>query len=1143
VLLASPGGSPGQEQPAPPAAADTAGPPPVNIFVDKPADLADAWKFFARPDFVILSGEEFRRLSARPKNAGTDARMGFTVDSVTVKGVAAGDSAELTVEVGVTLSAEGPVWVPFRIDARTLTTARENGEAIPLRSVEGTGWEAELKGRGRHVVRVGLLVPVRLTPEGKTIQLAVPEAPSTRLDITFPGQVSTATVGPGEAVAVSPVVKDGRTRIEAELTPRSSLTLSWRDRQEGEGNRPPLLVSQGEIAVDVDAPGSLRTQSSWLIRSARGEAESLELGLHPDETVLELALDGQPPPAGFERVNGATRLTIPLTTPLAPGQARRLTLTTRRSAPAAGATKVVLSGFPLANAMEQTGSVGVSRAGNLWVTGTVGRGIVQIDPRTELPAALRARPATELAYRFTEQPFELTLGADPAPPVVRAGVRTTIAVSAASALVDTTLSVETTRGRLFDMAVGLPPGLGVESVGPPDLVAGWRVGPLPAQATPAGVAQGVMIHLASRVAEGGRFRLHLVGRQAIDPSAGEVSIGLFSPADAVSDGGRIAVLTESGMTAQLNEAGGKGVAATAFRPSPTPPPGDWEWPASASPASPPALWLRYDDAPQTLPLRIARHPMTLSQSTTLRVQVERREAVVKQEVECGVQFGTLDHLDVIVPPSIDGRWEVEGAWATRRADLGRTPRGERVVRLTLASELTLSARYSFRFRIPLNAGSSPGSPAALKIPWLGVEGAQRRGGPLALVSTGPGLVLEPGGDWRPAPESVGEGDSAALRLVGPVEPEASPSLELNVTERALAALPNPVVSRLVLTTVQGPEGDLRTTAAYRVEANGGALSVALPPGAELQTVRVDGRTVRQVEELPGAEGLRVGLPSGSATTPVLVEMEYRSPSRTVRSRGAWAPPRLLERGIVQETLWEVSLPWNRAVVGVPPGWSDENQWHLETYVWKRRPRKSPAELAAWVGLPEPGPRPAGGAGLGAGSLADYHSYLFGMPGNPDPLAVSVADRAWLVAVCSGGVLAVGGVLLLLWRPPIRVVGIAAALLVLSAATTLHPTVSFLAIQSAAVGVVLTALLALMQRWSKPRRPGRPSFEPESGARGLVSPPGSGWTTGAGSDDSTAIRQRTTSTMDFVHTSIQLEPDGSGSSGSLPPRTGLGDASP
>ena len=45
-------------------------------------------------------------------------------------------------------------------------------------------------------------------------------------------------------------------------------------------------------------------------------------------------------------------------------------------------------------AREQAGAIGITASGNLFVTGTAARGVRQIDPRTELPVELRARPAT-----------------------------------------------------------------------------------------------------------------------------------------------------------------------------------------------------------------------------------------------------------------------------------------------------------------------------------------------------------------------------------------------------------------------------------------------------------------------------------------------------------------------------------------------------------------------------------------------------------------------------------------------------------------------------------------------------------------------------------------------------------------------------
>ena len=337
-----------------------------------------------------------------------------------------------------------------------------------------------MKGRGRHTIRVALLVPVRQTPEGKRFELAIPEAASTRIEVVVPQRVTDASASPGEPMATATIKDTGQTRLTAELTPRARLGVTWRAVEDAGVQLPPLLVAQGEIAVDIDA-GSFSTISSWSIRSVRGTTRNLVFRLDPDDEVLELELDGQPPPAGTERVEGTTRLTIPLAEPLVPGKEHKLVMTTRRPIPAGGVAKVVFHGFPLADAHDQDGAIGIAATDNLWVTGSVGRGVRQVDPRTELPNELRARPATELAYRFSEQPFELRLRVEPSPPLVRVASRTTVVLDPRSARVDTWLDFENSRGRLFDLSVGLPPGLEVESVGPKEVVGSWQTGALPSE--------------------------------------------------------------------------------------------------------------------------------------------------------------------------------------------------------------------------------------------------------------------------------------------------------------------------------------------------------------------------------------------------------------------------------------------------------------------------------------------------------------------------------------------------------------------------------------------------------------------------------------------------------------------------------------
>jgi hypothetical protein len=152
------------------------------------------------------------------------------------------------------------------------------------------------------------------------------------------------------------------------------------------------LSIQGDIAIDVD-PGAFRARSSWAIKSVRGSMRSLELRLDPDDEVLEVTLDGQSIPAGIERDGAERRLSIPLTEPLRPGvPPKRLSMTTQRKLPPQSSARLSFHGFPLSNAKEQFGAIGIAQSGNLVISPTVGRGLRRIDPRTELTDDLRARP-------------------------------------------------------------------------------------------------------------------------------------------------------------------------------------------------------------------------------------------------------------------------------------------------------------------------------------------------------------------------------------------------------------------------------------------------------------------------------------------------------------------------------------------------------------------------------------------------------------------------------------------------------------------------------------------------------------------------------------------------------------------------------
>ena len=160
----------------------------------------------------------------------------------------------------------------------------------------------------------------------------------------------------------------------------------------------------------------------------------------------------------------------------------------------------------------------------------------------------------------------------------------------------------------------------------------------------------------------------------------------------------------------------------------------------------PALWLRQDGRPGTLPLAITVHPRVLFHHTSLRAHVERRSLLIEQVTECTVHFGILDHLDAEFRRAA-GRWEVEGSEVRSWTELGSTPQGDRLVRLEFSKEVSDTLRLRFRIREPVSSRPEPDRPIDLEVPWVKlVEGKTL---PMQVrVASEAGIDLEPrGAGW------------------------------------------------------------------------------------------------------------------------------------------------------------------------------------------------------------------------------------------------------------------------------------------------------------------------------------------------------------------------------------------------------------
>ena len=355
----------------------------------------------------------------------------------------------------------------------------------------------------------------------------------------------------------------------------------------------------------------------------------------------------------------------------------------------------------------------------------------------------------------------------------------------------------------------------------------------------------------------------------------------------------------------------------------------------------------------------------------------------------------------------------------------------------------------------------------------------------------------------PDASSGTEGGPPARVALATHEERPTP-VDLAVRVGSRLPMPDAIVSRLWIRTVQRPENDLATSARFWVETRDGVLKLALPTGSNLVKARVGGSELADGDiELLASDQYRIKLPGPSSSVPVLVTLDFVVPA-ALTSPG-WPTIRLLGDGVVQQTFWEALVPGSRAGVGTPAGWTDENDWFWTGTLWKRRPSRSPAELSNWL---------TGGNGryrlgeiLEAGESSSQQTYLFSRVGPPTPLRFAVLSRITLLLLCSGPVLGVG-LLILARRPPPRLIAASLLILGFAAGSLIEPDVLILVGQSSVLGFGLW-LSALAMSWAI-ERAGHSSRPTGEGA--VILPPSSTGSSMARpspvtSDESTAIRVR------------------------------------
>ncbi len=1089
-----------QEPARSPSAPSFPGSSPTPIFLNTPADLDSFWKGLDRPDLVLLSGEAYRTLVDGPARRG--APLASPVRSVAVLGDIAGDQARLTIEYRMELAGDAATWVGLHLEGQAVASIREAGRDLAARLSEPPGWEVELSGRGEHTVRVELIARVAATTEGKRIELAIPPAASTRVDLAIARPALEASTGPEEPVLIEPLESRPGSRLAARLSPRARLSVSWRERNDPGTDLPVLLTARGEVSIEV-VSGSLRTRGEWAIEAARGSTSQVTFRVEPGEQVIDVEVAGQPVPVAVRREDGRSSVVVPLGQPLTAGTTRRVALTTIRGITSEPTTRLALGGHPIDQARVQTGLIAIARSGPVFLNPTVGRGIRRVDPRTELSESLRARPDIVLAFEFSEQPYELNLAIEPAWPRVRVGVRSTVSIRPLAAAIDATLRYRISQGIAFEIRVGLPVGLDFIEAGPADLIDSTEIMPEAGTKGEVSARRLLSIRLNRQVARDEDFSITLRGSVATGET-GPWNVPLFEPV-ADSYGTTLsAIVSPRSVTAEIRDTQPAGV--IAYEPEWSPPPADWSWPAGATPAADAGvLWLKGEGPTRPLPLRLTIRSRSVRHEQAIAAVVDAGGIDLVDEIAGKVGAGSLSRIDLKLPPEVPARWEVEGLALSSREAIGEDEDGSRRFRLNLAQPISESFRFRIRYRKAFAEPAEVRHPASVVFePIEMIEGIST--GRTLRVSAAPSIRIRAEGErWSRPVRTPGDEDSrvdAATRIVLATRVNPPGPVRLSITAEETVPMPEVVAPRVLIRATQRPDFDLAMTASFWIETRDGSIELGLPPGSRWSRARVGGVEPQAggVSRLaPDLYRIRLGIPGGPASN--LVEADFVVPAGSVGS--TWPAPRLVS-GSVMQTVWEARLSGHRAGLGVPPGWTDENRWYWDLALWRRKPARTPAQLASWLTGDE-----VPGSLIGraeAGEIGDGHAYLFSRSGPPIPLEFATFSRSTLVLLCSGPPLLIG-LLAMARRPPARTIVAGLLILAFGVVSLADPNTTFSILQSSALGLALLGVAATMS-WILERRGGIAARASGPGGVGTVMPVSSIATASPFDPDrSTAIRPR------------------------------------
>ena len=236
------------------------------------------------------------------------------------------------------------------------------------------------------------------------------------------------------------------------------------------------------------------------------------------------------------------------------------------------------------------------------------------------------------------------------------------------------------------------------------------------------------------------------------------------------------------------------------------------------------------------------------------------------------------------------------------------------------------------------------SPLPLVIP-LVIPGEGQLTSNELTVTTKTGIsATYPSGPWIEEPRSKADAGAIALSVrcaIGDVT--------LSVVTKEQSQTGTTTIERAWIQTWL-TAAQRQDRAVYRLSTREPHVEIALPVGADLESIEIELDSRRVAPEAVRQQNVVIALPSGPRVEHVL-ELRYHFAGRPALGSLALDCPRFKAAVWIQQLYWQLVVPVDEHLVFASDRFTCELRWSFNGLFWQRQPLLEQRDLEGWVGGP------------------------------------------------------------------------------------------------------------------------------------------------------------------------------------------------